>query len=521
MEEINKNKGFSHQIKKWLTIALILSVILEMFFFPSFVNFAGCIMTCITWFIYSKNFTDSRLIVRYPFAYIMFMSMFLYRYLPLFFTLIEGKPISYGFEMGAETFLYETILFLVSSLAFYMACKDYKKTVIKNNALQKFLYKIGFYNNYNAAVLWGLGFFGLAMRLLHFSTGQVEYGDAGGKFLSALQYLMYAPMCLLFPKLLGFPETNKKWVNIYVISIFVLNIASNSRQAIITPLATYALLFVLNMLRNKIDFLKLISPAKLIIGGLAIIYLLGVLSDLSLAMLATRTIRKDVSKGELFSETISIYQDEQQMQKLRNLSETVLEENGGESEAVSYKNGWDESYIDNFMVNRYANLRITDQILYYVDIVGWNSEMMQTDFYNRIFLILPTPVLTFFNIELSKEQMAFSRADLISSSPVRGRRVTSHVGDGLATFGIWYFPIQFILFYVLFKLLNCISIFNGSVTMYSAYGLMNLFSFLALFRNANGCLVDLGYILRGFWEGLFTYLVVLFVVKRISLFLKK
>jgi len=410
----------------------------------------------------------------------------------------------------------------VSSLSFYLACKDYKKPVAKNNWLQKKLYDAGFYTSHNAAVLWGMGFFGLAMRLLNFSSGQVEYGDAGGKLVVVFQYLMYAPLCLLFPRLLGLAKSNKKPVYFYIALIFILNIASNSRQAIINPIATYALLFMLDVFRSNKDMSKLISPAKLIVGGFVVVFFLGVLSDLSLAMLATRSIRSDVSKSELFTETIRLYQDDKQMQKLRSAKEsTMLNGEGGENEPdVSYSDGWTEGYIDNFMLNRYSNLRITDEVLYYAHVVGWKNEMMQIDFVRRILILLPTPVLNFFAIPVNKEDLAFSRADLISSSNVRGYRVTSHVGDGLATFGYWYFPVQFVLFFCVFKLLNSFVFFTDK-TIYSAFGLMNIFTFLGMFRNANGCVLDLSYCLRGFWQGVVTYLVVLFIMKRLTIFVKQ
>lgn len=32
---------------------------------------------------------------------------------------------------------------------------------------------------------------------------------------------------------------------------------------------------------------------------------------------------------------------------------------------ISYSEGWDETYVDNFLLNRYCNMRITDETLYY------------------------------------------------------------------------------------------------------------------------------------------------------------
>lgn len=41
---------------------------------------------------------------------------------------------------------------------------------------------------------------------------------------------------------------------------------------------------------------------------------------------------------------------------------------------ISYSEGWDETYVDNFLLNRYCNMRITDETLYYaMKLKGWDS----------------------------------------------------------------------------------------------------------------------------------------------------
>ena len=130
---------------------------------------------------------------------------------------------------------------------------------------------------------------------------------------------------------------------------------------------------------------------------------------------------------------------------------------------------------------------------------------MRTHFYNRAILSYPTPVLDFMGIHLDKNDFDYSRGDLLyalarNESIFPGYRVTSHLGDGLATFGYFYFAIQFILSFLVFKLLNTLVYYFSSSNVYSLSGLISLFTFLGMFRNANGCIDDLGYILRGYWQ---------------------
>ena len=102
------------QIKKGLVLLLIFAVVGEMLFFPTLPNFYGCVMAIISYWVFSF-FLKEKYIRIFPFAFCMYLSMFMYRYLPLIATIAEGKPITYGFERPFETFLYEIVLFLVSS----------------------------------------------------------------------------------------------------------------------------------------------------------------------------------------------------------------------------------------------------------------------------------------------------------------------------------------------------------------------------------------------------------------------
>ncbi|MGY8914246.1 MAG: hypothetical protein ACKVJF_04080 [Flavobacteriales bacterium] len=493
------------QIKKGLGILLVLAVICEILFFPTLPNFFGCVMVIISYLVFI-HFLKENYIRFFPFAFFMYLSMFLYRYLPLIATIVEGKPITYGFERPFETFIYEIILFLVSSLAFYLACRKPKQEG-ENNIVQKGLYQLKFFE-ISPAILWSVGLLGLLIRIYNFSAGEVEYGDVGGKFLSGLNYLMYAPFCLLFPSLLNFKYNNKKLVWLYIIVIFVLNIASNSRQSIITPIGTAFLLFFLYLVLNNLKLNDYLSSFKIVILGLVIFFMLNLLSNISLAMLHTRKVRTDIGKIELFQMTIETIQDEALMSRLKNLKND--EENGA---LVSYQQGWTEQYVDNFMLSRYANMRITDETLYYAEKKGFANIQMQEMLKEGIVALFPTPILRLLGVYVDKTKLEFSRGDLLYGSGYGGYRVTSHVGDGLATFGHWYFPIQFIAFFIVFKLLNSFVFFYKESILYAPFALMNIFGFLGMFRNAVGITADISFIVRGFLQGIVTYVIILYIVR--------
>ena len=500
-------KDIVRQVKICLSVLLYVTVALEIFFFPSIDNIVGCLMAFVSLKIFNLLFTY-RLVNQFPFAFLMFLSMFLYRYLPLVATLIEGKPISYKLELPATTFLLETFSFLIGGLALYFA------TNLKQNSLiQKKLYKLGFFE-ISQKILWWMGGVGLLVRLYTLQSSNLEYGDVGGKFISGLSYFITAPICLLFPSLLKIKEhTNKKLVIIYIVVVFIINIASNSREQILSPIFVYIILFFLNIVVTKKAITDIISPLKLTFIIIFLIFGLNFLSDISIAMIANRGIRSDVSKNELFKNTIDTYLDKNQMTKLKMLA------NDQEKNTSGYSMGWTESYLDNFMFNRYANILISDQTLFYADKIGYGNFKMVEDFFDKILVIFPEPILKLIDINIDKGNFLYSRGDYLYSlntGDVKGGfKVTSHVGDGLATFGYLYFPLQFALWFLVFMLLNTFVIYTKYGTVFSSYGLMNVFIFVGMFRNAQGCLGDLTFILRGYFQGVFTYLIILWFLKKI------
>lgn len=502
--EIRVKNYFLESVKRFLTITFIIAFFAELFFFPSLKNLFGCLMAGISFSVF-RYFLKSRYVINFPFGFLMFSSMFLYRFLPLIATIIEGKPISYGFENSIETFIYETFLFLIGAFAFFVANRN-SINPCENNVIQKVLYKLNFFKISNST-LWILGLFGFIVKFSILSAGNAEYGDVGGKFFAGLEYLIYAPLILFFPKLISIQNfTKKKWLWIYTGIVFLMSIATNSREQIIAPFAIIILLYFIYSVREGLRITSLISLPRILILGFIIFFGIQTISDLSMAMLYTRSIRGDIGKKELLEETLDTFGDKK---LLKELNATVK---GERTELTNYQQGWTEVYIDNFMLNRYANMRISDQTLYLAGIVGYGNSKMQNYFLNRLLALVPTPIIGLFDIDLNKEDLQYSPGDLLislktGSSIFASYRVSSHIAIGFATFGFFYFILQFFVWVLVFKLLNTYIIFINGEVIYSAFGLMNIFTFLGMFRNSGGMMLDVSFIIRGYIQGVFTYLI--------------
>lgn len=490
----------TESIAYWGDRLIIVAILLEMVLFFSLPNLAGCFMTLVSWVIFKKIGLNSKYIERHYFPWLVFLSMSMYRILPLVATLMEGKPVSYCFKVPFETFFGETLLYAISALAFWLvARKD------NNNGMKRFCNRIGLYRPLTPVQMWILGFIGLAISM--FVRG-VEMGDAGGKFLQGFGFVKFAPLLIAFPSLWDvckkdvIYEKDNKVIGYFVL-LFVLSFAGNSRYALLEPFGTVFLLFFISVIKTGKPMRYFIKPTYAVGVLLTVSVVIPVLTDVSTAMLSVRGVRSGINTERLFELTWDAFWDKENLRKIEFMSKLGAQEELTED--------WEEIYLDNFALNRYCNMRITDVALYNGEraVENGHREDLKDDLTARCIRLLPTPVLNIFGLNATKVGFG-SRGDLLKSMS-SGQTiyvsllVTSHLGDGIATFGYYYFIIQFLLFFLELKLIDSFSYIKGGKVVYSIMGLIVVFSFLGQFRNANGCMGELSYILRNFWQDLLLF----------------
>ena len=502
-------------IKRYGNIIIIICIILEMLIWPSINNFFGCLMTVISWIIFSRIGLKEQVIREHIFAWLVFLSMSLYRILPLIATLLEGRSIGYNFLVPLSTYCGETLLYLISALAFYLAIIR-KKTL---PSLKFILQKCGFYDPINNKTLWILGIIGLIFKI-YTTINYIEYGNILGKTLAGFTFLQYAPILIFFPNLMGNKQDNKVLVFnitcvIYIVLLVVFSFATNQRMAMLEPIGTFALLLLLSFINSSKTTRKTINRKFIIQGFVIAIFIIPIVNDISLAMLYNRRFRTNTNRKELLFKTIETLSDKDRMEQLRSLKEKM------EKKAVANEMSktWSETYVSNFALNRYCNLKITDNTLYHARKVGFPNEQMTAAFWLDVAAIFPTPLLRFFGIDYDKND-GYSRGDRLKAlsanrHPFFSLLVTSHLADGLLVFGYWYFLIEFILFYIRFLFLDTFILNNNGKIRYSIFGLVTIFSFLAMFQHAGGGCDSLGYLLRWYWQDIILFLLGITLIKKI------
>lgn len=496
------------KFKKYLWGFILICSLVEIILFPSIENGLLCLLSIIVTLQFC-SVVNKRVFITHNFSFWAYFTLFAYRYLPIFGTLLDNNPVSIGFHSAWNVFISETITFSVATLAFYTTCHLYHP----NTRLSIYFNRWGFFKQFDARSYWIMGILGLIVSIGIKFIHNVEVT----KLLGTINIFKFAPLCLFFPSLVGFKYSKKSNIIKYILLLSIITLTSGSRQVLLYPICTFILLFLLNAIKSNQSILGNISLSKKLVLIFLIITVPIVFERLSLAMIASRTVVFDEKSSaiDIVSATIDNFNNPQ---KLENIVQAMELNNSNNSHSdINY---WDERYISSSFLNRYCNLRLTDQTLYRLQQVGLNNPIMLDNFIRgNTILLFPTPVLNFFNINIDKTKYQHSPGDLLLSlstgSPIfPANVVTSHVADGLATFGYFYFPIQFAIWVLMFSLIDSFIFVkrNGEI-IYSVFGLVSVFTFLGLTRASAGCGHELYYCLRQYWNGIVGIFIIFLLLK--------
>lgn len=497
-----------NKFKKYLCCFILICTLIEIIIFPSIDNVLLCLLSIIVTLQFC-SVVNKRVFITHNFSFWAYFTLFAYRYLPILGTLLDKNPVSIGFHNALNVFILETITFSIATLAFYTTCHLYHP----NTRLSIYFYKWGLFKPLDSRSYWIIGFLGLIISIGIGFIHNVEIT----KFLGTINIFKFAPLCLFFPSLVGFKYGNKSNIIKYILLLTIITLTSGSRQVLLYPICTFILLYILNAVKSNQTLLGTMSLHKKLILIFFAIACSIVFERLSLAMIASRTVVFDEKSSavDIVSTTIDNFNDSQ---KLEMISQAM--DMNGPNKSTSDIDQWDERYISNSFLNRYCNLRLTDQTLYRLQQVGLNNPIMLDNFIiGNTILLFPTPVLNMLNINIDKTKYQYSPGDLLFSlstgSPIFASNVvTSHVADGLATFGYFYFPIQFAIWVLMFSLIDSfIYVKRNGEVVYSLFGLVSIFTFFGLTRASAGCGHELYYCLRLYWNGIIGIFVIFYLLK--------
>lgn len=448
-------------IKRWILRALIAASVVEIVFFPALENMYGCFVSIYAWILLSKialsnrNFEKALLPTCAVFGYV-----FCYFVLPIFVTLIEGKPLTFNFSVPFLMFSNQIINVTTILMAYVFTLKIYDQ----RNCLTTIWKRIGYFDVPDEKVIWILGFIGTICLCLNIGKqGDVGELQASSSLFNQIMYFIQGfavfPLCLLFQNFLGRQQSfsSKKFVKYYIVILSIIGIATTRRALVFNSLATIGFLYLLSAI---IENRRIFSVKSVIISLISIFFILGPFADLATAMILNRKVIS--SSSDTFNNVVDLYKDKETLRILYNYS-LLDKDNGGDN-----SKGWSEYYVNNIFLDRFCNIRVQDATLYYAQKIGYANSIMTSYFYENFINHLPGIIVRFLGesktvLTTPVDHMVGSRW---SNASIGSWRVGGDTGIGLATMGYLYYPFAFIIYVLVFYFFCSCVVYKGTGTLF-------------------------------------------------------
>ncbi len=501
-------------VSRSLTVILYVCIFAEIFFFPQIENIYGCAVSIYAWILCKKY-----VFTRYNFTYFLVPSIIIFGYvvsfyiLPFVATLLEGKPVTFNFEVPFLTFSNQ-FLMVTTLMAAFVLCK---KVYTRRNFLTRLWRKIGYFHVPSELQIWILGLIGFA-ALAFFAANQtnesasldskVASGDYLSHLISILKPYSTFPLCLLFGRYMGRRRkaTTRIFILPYMLLLAIVGIATTRRMLIFNALTVLLLVYAYAVLMEN---RKILTTKRTIIIAVGFYLLTGPLTDIAAAMSLNR---HNLSGSSTFNDVWELYQDKERLNMLKQEGLSFVYDNEGNNSL-----GWSEYYVDNLFLDRICNVRVMDASLTYAKKLGYANAYMQDYFKQYMINLFPSPIVNSLGF---KKVVVTTPQDLMVSvrfgdySAIGGYRVGGETGIGLALFGYWYYQFAFIVYFLLFYFTSTLVLFlRGS---WRIIPLPILASFMVYFRyiqNGYGIFNKISYITRAGWHEIIFYCVLLYIIR--------
>ncbi|MFB9076924.1 hypothetical protein ACFFWB_05805 [Flavobacterium procerum] len=382
--------------------------------------------------------------IKYPVSFFMIFGLTLFHYvLPIPLTLLELKPVTYNLLMPFETFLHHGLFLLVIIITHFF----YRKITLRRNPLRSILKKTNFYKRPTDFQIWSTSLVALlSSAYFYFVYGSWENYEAKNIFVTigkSLGVYLWMPIIIPFFKVRQVEGrlTNKakSFIIIYSLLVGVIAVVSNWRTILYSGFVIFLLLYLIGLLYGYYELKHNFSTNKIVMMFIGFYVITGPIMDLGTAMVITRQTRYTTSSYDFFKNTFETYQDKELLRKFN----AVIADNGKIDYSIKK---WDEEYLSNYALNRFCNLKISDNCIYYAEKIGFANERMQNVLLDQVLSIIPGFISNSidFKTETRGEIYQSSITDnlyslAINDTTVKGSAIIGSMpGVGLSIFGYWY-----------------------------------------------------------------------------------
>jgi len=514
------NKSLS-KFKTIASLIVFISAILENIFFFGLQDFYASIVLIYGWVLIKSVVLTSGNLKLYPVSFLMVLGLSIFHFvLPMPLTLLEFKPVTYNLRVPFLTFSHQFLFVTIIVFTHFI----YTKLSNGKNIFRSVLNETNFYVQPTDKIIWItalLGLFASFYNYFIFDAWQKEAADRNFLYYinSIMSQFIWMPMIIPFSKFRGIePGVNKKNIRnifIYSIFVFVVAIASNWRTVLFSGILILFGMFFIGFLLQYYNLKKIINPRKIVLIFGVILFITGPLIDLGYSMVIVRHDRGTLSTVDFLSKTISTFNDKDLLDKAKAI--------GSNKDGVSFiqSMAWDENYLHNIVANRFVNLKISDNSLFYAEAIGFKNQAMQDELVNQVVAFTPNLILNFFDFDVSKkvESSKYSIGDFlyslaINDSNVRGSAVVSSMpGVGMAIFGYWYLAILVPIFLVIFSMFDSFVKVRNNRIVFSYFFFLMLVSILNYFNDRHVYTYEFKFIIRTYAESILLFLMVMKIIK--------
>lgn len=219
-----------------------------------------------------------------------------------------------------------------------------------------------------------------------------------------------------------------------------------------------------------------------------------------------------MSFSELLDKSIEVFQDKESLNAYRRMM--------ADQEQASVGAEWQENYVSSPFLDRLCNYRVADATIYHAQRVGYANISMLEYFGDKITTMFPGPISSFLFPEIDKSDLSYSSMDKLYFLSTRGRlggfKVGGDVGLGLATFGYFYFLLCFIVYFLMFYILDGLSRFANGKVKFSMFTIISIyFTYFLMLQVGGGLISQTTFVLWGFWWTSFWYCIVYKLIRKI------
>lgn len=515
MNTIMQTKDIIDVIKGWVTGILLLACFLELVFFYSTANLYGCVTLVYGWLLVAFCVFRREYIQKYPLPTVTIFALGIcYYFLPIVITLLEGKPLTFNFQVPNLTFSNQIINLTVVVWAFRIAIKLYRP----NCLLNKLWNKVGYMSVLNEKQMWAIGIMGL-LALLNTVAEQgqdVEYQNTGnfiGIITHSLSLFSLAPVCLYFKHLYGDKTEvkSKGFVKYYIIVLMVIGMATTRRVLIFNSVFTILLIYIFITIYNN---RRLLSGKNAVIALVLGYLVVGPLADMAMAMILNRQSVYSSTASKTFDNVWKLYNDKERLKTTYDYFMATFD-NGGDN-----REGWSEYYVNNIFLDRFCNLRTIDGTLYNAQKAGFGCY--EGSKYYESFWVNELPGFLTNAMGLKKDFQGTATDHMVVSNfagdrySLRGFKVGGETGIGLWMFGYPYYLIAFLTYILVFYFLCSFVNLRETSLLVPLPILVTFRLYWMFFLNANGIFTSMNTsFARNNLNSIFIYCVIVFIVKKI------